>query len=135
MADVRTLSLALLAAVALPAAAAKLPAGVIAVPLSRDTGLSAYYAEFQVGTPPQKTYLKVDTGSPNYAFLDPRNPVCATQDCKTFGTFDNTTSSYVCPLLLVSWSRSQWLIANAGRVTMRGPVSSTPCPTWAMAII
>lgn len=107
MADLKTLSLALIAAVALPAAAAELPAGVIAVPLSRDSGLTAYYAEFQVGTPPQRTYLKVDTGSPNYAFLDPRNPVCGTQDCKTFGTFDNTTSSYAYPLHFFSWSRSE----------------------------
>ncbi|KAF3034134.1 hypothetical protein E8E12_001874 [Didymella heteroderae] len=93
MADLKMMSLALLAAVALPAVTAKLPAGVVAVPLSRDSGLTAYYAEFQVGTPPQKTYLKIDTGSPNFSFLDPRNPVCGTQDCKIFGTFDNTTSS------------------------------------------
>jgi hypothetical protein len=95
MADLKMLSFTLLAAAALPVVAAQLPAGVIAVPLTRDSGLTAYYAEFQVGTPPQKTYLKIDTGSPNFSFLDPRNPVCATQDCKTFGTFDNTTSSYV----------------------------------------
>jgi hypothetical protein len=95
MADLKLMSLALLATVALPAVAAELPAGVVAVPLSRDWGLTAYYAEIQVGTPPQKEYLKIDTGSPNFAFLNPRNPSCATQNCKTFGTFDNLTSSYV----------------------------------------
>jgi hypothetical protein len=93
MADLKMMSLALFAAVALPAVAAELPAGVIAVPLSRDLGQTAYYAEFQVGTPPQKEYLKIDTGSPNFSFLNPRNQVCGSQDCKTFGTFDNTTSS------------------------------------------
>lgn len=95
MADIKTISLALLAAVALPAVAADLPAGVIAVPMIRDKDLTAYYAEFQVGTPPQKEYLKVDTGSPRYAFLDPRNTVCAraSKPCSTFGTFNNLTSS------------------------------------------
>jgi hypothetical protein len=95
MADLKMMSLALFATVTLPAVAAELPAGVVAVPLSRDPGLTAYYAEFQVGTPPQKSYLKIDTGSPNFSFLDSRNSVCGSQDCKTFGTFDNTTSSYV----------------------------------------
>jgi hypothetical protein len=93
MADLKMLSLTLLAAVALPIVAAELPAGVIAVPLSRDLGQTAYYAEFQVGTPPQKEYLKIDTGSPNFSFLNPRNPVCGSQNCKKFGTYDNTTST------------------------------------------
>ncbi|KAI1023719.1 hypothetical protein LB504_005067 [Fusarium proliferatum] len=76
------------------AAAGKTPAGVISVPLSRDEGLTAYYAKLQVGTPPQTEYLKVDTGSPRYSFLDPRNEVCKKQgnNCKTFGTFNNKTS-------------------------------------------
>jgi hypothetical protein len=95
MADLKLVSLALLAAVALPTFAAELPAGVVAVPLSRDPGQTAYYAEFQVGTPPQKEYLKIDTGSPNFSFLNPHNQVCSSQDCKSFGTFDNTTSAYV----------------------------------------
>jgi hypothetical protein len=97
MADLKMKLVALFAAVAVPAVAAELPAGVIAVPLSRDAGLTAYYAEFHVGTPPQKSSLKIDTGSPMFSFLDPRNSVCTSQDCKTFGTFDNTTSSYVLP--------------------------------------
>ncbi|KAG9496356.1 hypothetical protein J7337_012943 [Fusarium musae] len=84
------------AAVAFPsiAAAGKVPAGVISVPLSRDAGLTAYYAKLQVGTPPQTEYLKIDTGSPRYSFLDPRNEVCKKQgnNCKTFGTFNNKTS-------------------------------------------
>ncbi|KAM5365273.1 hypothetical protein ACJA88_012657 [Fusarium oxysporum] len=87
---------AVAAAVAFPglAAATKTPAGVISVPLSRDDGLTAYYAKLQVGTPPQTEYLKIDTGSPRYSFLDSRNEVCKKQgnSCKTFGTFNNKTS-------------------------------------------
>ncbi|CZT07078.1 related to aspartic proteinase OPSB [Rhynchosporium graminicola] len=80
---------------ALTTATSKLPTSTIVVPLTRNVGLSAYYAEFQVGTPPQKVLLKVDTGSPRYAFLDPRNPSCVSGStaCTTFGTFDNLTSS------------------------------------------
>ncbi|EWZ85724.1 hypothetical protein NW765_011271 [Fusarium oxysporum] len=87
---------AVAASVAFPglAAATKTPAGVISVPLSRDDGLTAYYAKLQVGTPPQTEYLKINTGSPRYSFLDPRNEVCKKQgnSCKTFGTFNNKTS-------------------------------------------
>ncbi|KAG5747910.1 hypothetical protein H9Q70_009404 [Fusarium xylarioides] len=88
-------TLAVTAAVAFPgiAAATKTPAGVISVPLSRDEGLTAYYAKLQVGTPPQTEYLKIDTGSPRYSFLDPRNEVKKQgNNCKTFGTFNNKTS-------------------------------------------
>ncbi|KAM0343516.1 hypothetical protein ACHAPU_008411 [Fusarium lateritium] len=76
-------------------AATKTPAGVIAVPLSRDEGLTAYFSKLQVGTPPQTEYLKIDTGSPRYSFLDPRNEVCQREGnpCREFGTFDNKTSS------------------------------------------
>jgi hypothetical protein len=86
------------AAIAFPAiAAAKTPAGVISVPLSRDDGLTAYFAKLQVGTPPQTEYLKIDTGSPRYSFMDPRNEVCqrSGKPCKEYGTFNNKTSSYV----------------------------------------
>ncbi|KAG5917036.1 hypothetical protein E4U53_004243, partial [Claviceps sorghi] len=95
MTDFKKASLALLAAVLVPAAATNLPAGVIAVPLTRSAEQDAYYAEFHVGTPPQKEFLKIDTGSPRYSFLNPRNPVCTAdaKRCQTFGTFDNTTSS------------------------------------------
>ncbi|KAG5979594.1 hypothetical protein E4U43_006860, partial [Claviceps pusilla] len=100
MADFKKASMALLAAAAVPALAVsavanKLPAGVVAVPMIRGVEQAAYYAEFQVGTPPQKQLLKIDTGSPRYAFLDPHNAACAKpgQPCKTYGTFDNTTSS------------------------------------------
>jgi hypothetical protein len=110
------LSLALLAAAAVPVLAAELPAGVVAVPLSRDAGLTAYYAEFHVGSPPQKTYLKIDTGSPNFSFLDPRNEVCAAQDCKTFGTFDNTTSSYVLRFDgVVVWTVANYVLQDVSR--------------------
>ncbi|KAF5560442.1 hypothetical protein FPHYL_6646 [Fusarium phyllophilum] len=79
------------------AAATKTPASVISVPLSHDEGLTAYYAKLQVGTPPQTEFLKIDTGSPRYSFLDPRDEVCKKQgnNCKTFGTFNNKTSKYV----------------------------------------
>lgn len=84
-------------AVALPTviATSQLPSGVIAVPLTRNEGLTAYFAELHVGTPPQKQLLKIDTGSPRYSFLDPRNPVCEREGdpCVRYGTFDNETSS------------------------------------------
>ncbi|WZH44164.1 aspartic peptidase domain-containing protein [Fusarium acuminatum] len=83
-------------AIAFPTiAAAKTPAGVISVPLSRDDGLTAYFAKLQVGTPPQTEYLKIDTGSPRYSFMDPRNEVCQRtgKPCKEYGTFNNKTSS------------------------------------------
>jgi hypothetical protein len=88
----------LAAAVAIPAAMAKqVPAGAIAAPMIRNKGQTAYYAEVLVGTPPQKNFLKVDSGSPRYAFLSPDNEVCTRpgQLCKTFGTFNNITSSYI----------------------------------------
>jgi hypothetical protein len=109
MADLKMVSLALLAAVTLPAVAVELPTGVIAVPLSRDPEQTAYYAEFKVGTPPQKERLKIDTGSPMFSFLDPRNRVCGSQDCKSFGTFDNTTSAYVPLSHMVN---VVWIVAN-----------------------
>ena len=89
------LYVALAFAAAAASAAAHLPAGVIAVPLSRDEGLTAYYAKLEVGTPPQTEYLKIDTGSPRYSFLNPRNQVCqgAEHPCREFGTFNNKTSS------------------------------------------
>ncbi|KAG5976342.1 hypothetical protein E4U55_007356 [Claviceps digitariae] len=95
MADFRLAARALLAAVIVPAVGAvvvpsvpgNLPVGVVAVPMTRNAQQDAYYAEFQVGTPPQKELLKVDTGSPRYSFLNPRNPVCARdgQPCRTYG--------------------------------------------------
>ena len=113
MTGLKGIPLALLATIALPAVSAELPTGVIAIPLSRNWDLTAYYAEFQVGTPPQKTYLKVDTGSPFYSFLDSRNSVCDTQNCDTFGTYDNTTSSYVySPVLFVFLKRTKLIVCQ-----------------------
>lgn len=67
------------------------------MPLVRDDGntLIAYYAEFDVGTPPQKIYLKVDTGSPTYSFVNPNYTACegTSKPCKKYGTFNNRTSS------------------------------------------
>lgn len=96
MAGLASGSLALLAAAALLAHAQDIPPGVIKVPLIRDAEQTAYYAQFQVGTPAQKAFLKVDTGSPRYSFLASSNEVCMreTRPCNNYGTFDNTTSSY-----------------------------------------
>ncbi|KAJ4359374.1 hypothetical protein N0V95_002204 [Ascochyta clinopodiicola] len=57
--------------------------------------LDAYLAKLDVGTPPQEQHLKIDTGSPTYAFLNPRNPFCteANKPCQGADTFDNLTSS------------------------------------------
>jgi hypothetical protein len=76
-------------------AASTVPNGAILVPMIRDEGGSAYYAEVQVGTPPQTIWLKVDTGSPTYSFIDSRNDVCLrpTEPCKTYGSYDNSMSS------------------------------------------
>jgi candidapepsin len=72
-----------------------LPKGSIAIPLIRKSDYSAYMAEFKVGTPPQKEYLKMDTGSPLIAFENPNNNVCslASKPCAEYGTFTNTSSS------------------------------------------
>jgi len=58
-------------------------------------GVTGYYAAFHVGTPPQKEYLLVDTGSPTYSFEDPRSSWCASvnKPCAFYGTYDNKTSS------------------------------------------
>lgn len=95
MPDSNLVSRAILAALALPAVSAELPPGAIAVPMIRGADLGAYFAEFQVGTPPQKEWLKVDTGSPRFSFLDSRNQECVLDPnaCSTYGTFDNLTSS------------------------------------------
>jgi hypothetical protein len=84
------------AARAIEARAKNTPADAILVPLVRDQeSLLAYYAEFEVGTPPQKNYLKVDTGSPTYSFINSTNSYCtqSSQPCKKWGTFNNKTSS------------------------------------------
>lgn len=83
----------------------KLPVGAIVLPLTYNDFTAAYYAPFEVGTPPQTEFLKVDTGSPTFSFLDPRSSFCeqSSHPCMTYGTFDNETSSYVfgrfCPSL------------------------------------
>lgn len=73
------------------------PEGAIVLPLTYNDFTAAYYAPFEVGTPPQTEYLKVDTGSPTFSFLDPRSSYCeqSTHPCMTYGTFDNETSSCV----------------------------------------
>lgn len=125
----------LLSARTLYAVATELPAGVVAVPLIRNFELDAYYAEFGVGTPSQKEYLKVDTGSPRYSFLDPRNPVCSrtSQPCRTFGTFDNLTSSYVTTIDIFYWPI---LVANGSEpATMKGLSFRMPWEPWGAATI
>jgi hypothetical protein len=78
-------------------AKSKIPEGAIVLPLTYNEVTAAYYAPFEVGTPPQTEYLKVDTGSPTISFLDSRSSFCeqANHPCVTYGTFDNETSSYV----------------------------------------
>jgi hypothetical protein len=73
----------------------KAPEGAIVLPLTYNGTTAAYYAPFHIGTPPQTEYLKVDTGSPTFSFLDPRNSFCeqSNKPCARFGTFDNLTSS------------------------------------------
>lgn len=73
------------------------PVGAIVLPLTYNEFTAAYYAPFEVGTPPQTEYLKVDTGSPTISFLDPQSSFCqqSSHPCMTYGTFDNETSSYV----------------------------------------
>lgn len=55
-------ALALIAAAGAPVALAKqVSAGAITVPMVRGSNQTAYYSEVQVGTPPQKNYLKVES--------------------------------------------------------------------------
>ena len=73
----------------------EVPQGTIFVPMVRDAAQAAYMAEFFVGTPPQRHWLKVDSGSPTYSFISSNNAAClqSTRPCETYGSFDNTTSS------------------------------------------
>jgi hypothetical protein len=90
-------AVAIAATVSAVTAQVNVPEGAIVVPMIRNEDQSAYLAELQVGTPSQTVWLKVDTGSPTYSFIDPRNDVCArpVQPCEEYGAFDNITSSYV----------------------------------------
>jgi hypothetical protein len=78
-------------------AMSKAPAGAIVLPLTYNEFTDAYYAPFDVGTPPQTEYLKVDTGSATISFLDSRSSFCnqSNHPCETYGSFGNETSSYV----------------------------------------
>jgi len=71
------------------------PAGTIAASLARGADLSAYFAQFSVGTPPQKEWLLVGTGSPTISVFDSRGTFCneTTKPCTYYGAFDNLTSS------------------------------------------
>jgi hypothetical protein len=76
-------------------ATSKTHKGAIVLPLTYNEITAAYYAPFEVGTPPQTEYLKVDTGSPTISFLDSQSSFCeqSNHPCKTYGSFDNETSS------------------------------------------
>jgi hypothetical protein len=76
-------------------ATSKTPEGAIVLPLTYNEFTAAYYAPFNVGTPPQTEYLKVDTGSPTISFLDSQSSFCKQSNypCKKYGAFDNETSS------------------------------------------
>jgi candidapepsin len=71
------------------------PAGTIAASLSRGADLSAYFAQFSVGTPQQKEWLLIDTGSPTISFFDSQGTFSkeSTKPCTYYGAFDNLTSS------------------------------------------
>ncbi|KAL7811153.1 acid protease [Trichoderma gracile] len=77
------------------AVSSSLPDGVIHVPLSRIMNQSFYGMEFEVGNPPQRSWLKIDTGSPTIGFISPRSNLCLRPDapCEALGTYDNLTSS------------------------------------------
>ncbi|KAL7942045.1 aspartic peptidase domain-containing protein [Trichoderma barbatum] len=72
-----------------------LPDGVSKIPLTRIMNQSFYGMEFEVGNPPQRSFLKIDTGSPTIGFLSPRSNMCLRPDapCDPLGTYDNLTSS------------------------------------------
>jgi hypothetical protein len=76
-------------------ATGKTPEGAIVLPLIYNEFTAAYYAAFDVGTPPQTEYLKVDTGSPTISFLDSQSCFCkqSNHPCNQYGSFDNETSS------------------------------------------
>ncbi|PTB62167.1 acid protease, partial [Trichoderma citrinoviride] len=77
------------------AISSNLPDGVIRVPLPRIMNQSFYGMEFEVGNPPQRSWLKIDTGSPTIGFISPRSNLCLRADapCEALGTYDNLTSS------------------------------------------
>ncbi|RFU74999.1 hypothetical protein TARUN_7230 [Trichoderma arundinaceum] len=72
-----------------------LPDGVIRIPLPRIMNQTLYGMEFEVGNPPQRSFLKIDTGSNTIGFNSPRSNLCLRQDlpCDPLGTYDNLTSS------------------------------------------
>jgi hypothetical protein len=77
------------------AASYNAPAGTIIAPLSRAADLTSYLAQFSVGTPAQKEWLLIDTGSPTISFLDSRGSFCndGNKPCAYYGAFNNLTSS------------------------------------------
>ncbi|KAH7370013.1 aspartic peptidase domain-containing protein [Rhexocercosporidium sp. MPI-PUGE-AT-0058] len=87
--------LCLLAALAQPNLASQIPSGYIAVPLIRNSQFLAYLAQISVGTPPQKEYLLVDTGSSTISFYESRSTFCnlPREPCAEYGSYDNISSS------------------------------------------
>lgn len=77
------------------AAVNNLPENVFNVPLTRIMNLEYYGMEFEVGNPPQQSFLKIDTGSPTIGFISPRSNMCLRPEapCDPLGTYDNLTSS------------------------------------------
>ncbi|KAL6861977.1 acid protease [Trichoderma novae-zelandiae] len=71
-----------------------LPDGVINVPLTRIMNQSTYGMEFEVGSPPQRSFLQIDTGSPTIGFISPRSNMCLRSDAPCgLGAYDTLTSS------------------------------------------
>ncbi|KAL2066143.1 hypothetical protein VTL71DRAFT_2214 [Oculimacula yallundae] len=119
---INTSLLCVLAALAQPNLASQIASGYVTVPLIRNSQLLAYLAEFSVGTPPQKNYLKVDTGSPTISFYESRSDFCnlPRAPCAEYGSYDNTSSStskYKAPFFnngLISFGSGDFLTDTIG---------------------
>ncbi|OAA71668.1 Peptidase aspartic [Akanthomyces lecanii RCEF 1005] len=67
--------------------------GVFVLPLTRIKGHSAYGIQVDVGTPPQRNVMFIDTGSATTGVEDPNSRACKMGSCRDYGFYDNTTSS------------------------------------------
>ncbi|KAJ3493129.1 hypothetical protein NLG97_g4936 [Lecanicillium saksenae] len=71
------------------------PPGVLSLDVKRVVNQSAYGVELEVGTPPQKMRVNVDTGSPFLGLAGTASNWCslAAKPCAQYGSYDNRTSS------------------------------------------
>jgi hypothetical protein len=72
-----------------------LPSGVVSIPLSRIINETFYGMHIAVGTPPQDSIIKIDTGSFSLGLNNPNSNLCTRSDapCAALGTYRNTSSS------------------------------------------